>query len=75
MHTKSLLLFPLQLFSETFIMLRRIQGDVIINVHRTSCKVPVFPVGWKYNLNFLHIFLKILNDEANSRFLEFCERA
>ena len=30
----------LQLLSETFRSLRRIQQDIIINVHRSSCKVP-----------------------------------
>jgi hypothetical protein len=28
------------LLSETFRSLRRIQEDIIINVHRSSCKVP-----------------------------------
>jgi len=30
----------LQLLSETFHSLRRIQQDIIINVHRSWCKVP-----------------------------------
>jgi len=30
----------LQLLSETFCSLRRIQQDIIINVHRSSCKEP-----------------------------------
>jgi hypothetical protein len=33
--------FSVQLLSETFLILRRIQRDIIINVHRSSCKVPV----------------------------------
>jgi hypothetical protein len=32
------------LFSETFLILRRIQGDIIINAHRSSCNVQVIPV-------------------------------
>jgi hypothetical protein len=31
----------LQLWSATFLSLRSIQGDIIINVYRRSCKVPV----------------------------------
>ena len=34
----------LQLLSETFLILRRIQKDIIIKVHRFSCKVPIILV-------------------------------
>ena len=30
--------------SETFLILMRIQGNVILNVHRSSCKTPVILV-------------------------------
>jgi len=33
--------FFLQLLSKTLLILRRIQQDIIINVHRSSCKVLV----------------------------------
>jgi hypothetical protein len=33
--------FLYNFFSETFLILRRIQQDIIINVHRSSYKVPV----------------------------------
>ena len=33
--------FSLQLWSETFIILRRIQGHIIINVHQSSSAVPL----------------------------------
>ena len=33
--------FSLQLLSETFLIIRRIQRDIVINVKTTSCKVPV----------------------------------
>jgi len=36
--------FSLQLMSENFFMLRRIQRGFSINLHRSSCKVPVFLV-------------------------------
>jgi hypothetical protein len=38
---KLCVLISLQLLSETFLIIRRIQQDIIINVHRSSCKVPV----------------------------------
>jgi hypothetical protein len=31
-------------FSETFLILRRTEGDIITNVHRSVCKVPVIVV-------------------------------
>jgi hypothetical protein len=33
--------FSLQLLCETFLILRRIQRDIIINVHKSSCEVPL----------------------------------
>jgi hypothetical protein len=30
--------------TEKFLILRRLEGDIIINVHRYSCKVPAFLV-------------------------------
>jgi hypothetical protein len=40
-NTRYAIWFSLQLLCETFIILRRIQQDIIINVRR-SCKVPLF---------------------------------
>jgi hypothetical protein len=45
--------------SETFLSLKRIQRDMIINVYRSSCKVPVILVRLYRNLIFW-IFRKIL---------------
>ena len=39
-------LFSNELLPETFIMLRRIQRVVVINVRMSSCKVPVILVGF-----------------------------
>ena len=35
-------LFSLQLLPETFLIIRRIQRDIIINVHTYLCEVTVF---------------------------------
>jgi hypothetical protein len=32
----------LQLYSETLLILRRIEKDIVINVLKSSCKVPIF---------------------------------
>ena len=44
LNIKYVFLIYLQLMSETFIILRIIQRDIIINVRRSSCKVPVILV-------------------------------
>jgi hypothetical protein len=41
-------LFSLQLLSETFLMLRRIHRDMIIDVYRSSCKLPVVLSDFKW---------------------------
>jgi hypothetical protein len=48
------------IFSKTFAwnILRRIQRDIVINVHRSSCTVPFILLEFEWNLNFLHRFLK-----------------
>jgi len=56
LNIKRVFLFSLQLWLETFLTLRRIQRDIIINVHRSSCKLSVIFV--RFNLNFLDRFSK-----------------
>jgi hypothetical protein len=50
--------FSLQLFSETFLITRRVQPDIITNYHGYSCKVPVILVRFQFSLNFLDRFSK-----------------
>ena len=45
--------FSLQLLFEIFLILRIIQLDIVINMETSSCKIPVIPVGFQWNLNFL----------------------
>jgi len=45
-------LYPLQRFSETFLIPRRIQQNIIINVHRSPRKVPAGLA--RFNTNFLN---------------------
>jgi hypothetical protein len=60
LNINCVLLLSLQLFPKTFFIPRRIQRDVT-NVHRSSCKVPVFHFRHQRNLEFSrHIFEKIL---------------
>jgi hypothetical protein len=50
--------FSLQLLFGTFLILRRIQRDVVINVKASSCKVPVILVWLWCKFNFLDRFSK-----------------
>ena len=49
--------FSLQLLPQTFLILRKIQQDIIY-VHKSSRKVPVIVVTFQLSLNFLARILK-----------------
>jgi hypothetical protein len=52
--------------SETFLILRRIQRDTVINVHRSSCKVPAILVSlFNESCVFSTDFLKSVQWEPN----------
>jgi hypothetical protein len=40
-HKMCVFWFSLQLLTETFLILRRIQRDIVTNIHRSSSKVPI----------------------------------
>jgi hypothetical protein len=48
----------LQLFSETFLFLRKIQQEIMTNLHSSSRQVPVILVIFRANVNFLIRFSK-----------------
>jgi hypothetical protein len=55
---KCVFLFPLQLLSETFLILRITEGDIHINVHMSSCSGPDILVRLEFSP---HIFGKCSN--------------
>ena len=62
LNIKSVLWFCPQRLSETFLILRRIQRDIIVSVLVPSCKVPVIMVYVLIRLEFSrHIFEKYPN--------------
>jgi hypothetical protein len=54
LNIKFVVWFALQLLSETFLILRRIERDMSINVYQFPCKLPVILVRFRGNLNFLN---------------------
>jgi hypothetical protein len=51
LNKKCVLIFSTNL-SQTFLILRRIQRDIIINIHRSLCKVPFIIVRFLMKLEF-----------------------
>jgi len=60
----------LQSLSEIMLNVRRNERNVIINVHRSSCKVPINLVRFKQNLNFLDTTWKILKYQISWKSVE-----
>ena len=60
LNLKSVFWFPVQLLSETFITPRRLQRDIIVRVHVSSDKYPLFLSYFNENLNFLDRFKKVV---------------
>jgi hypothetical protein len=58
LNTKCVFWFSLHLLFENFLILRRIQRDFVVNVHRYSCKVPIIVHRFCWNLHFLYRVLK-----------------
>ena len=61
--------FSLKL-TETFLILRRIQPNIIIHLHTYLCKVAVILVRFSWNMIFLQIFNKILKYEISWKYIQ-----
>ena len=66
LNIKCLFWFSLQIGSESFFILWRTERDMIKNVYRSSCKVPIFPWNILIKVEFYgHIFEKYSNIKFN----------
>ena len=54
LNIKCVFWFSLQHLFETFLIPRRIKPATVINLKKSSCKVPVIFVGFELKLNFLN---------------------
>jgi hypothetical protein len=61
-QTKYVLWFPAQTLSETVLILR-IKWDIVINVHTSYVKYPLFPSEFEQTLIFLTDFREILTNQ------------
>ena len=66
LNIKCLLIFSPNL-SEIYLILRRIQRDIIINLHMSSCKVSIVLVRVQPNLNFHD---RVFEKSSNIKFHE-----
>jgi hypothetical protein len=55
-NTKRVFWFSLQRLTDTFLIVRRIQRDIITYGYRSSCKVPVILARFQWNLYLLDRF-------------------
>ena len=62
--------FPQQSLYEKFVVLRRIQGDTIINVHTSLCKVPKLILDFNETWIFLTDFRKIVKCEILRKYFQ-----
>jgi len=68
LNVKCMILFSLQLLSDTFLISRRMERDTIANVNASSCTVTVIIVRFDWNLHFLdRFFKKILKDKISRK--------
>ena len=60
LNTKCVFLFSLEFLSDSFLLLRRTELDIITNVHQSSCTVPLFLSGFNVTWIFSTDFRRIL---------------
>jgi hypothetical protein len=70
LNIKCVFWFSLQILSEIFLIPRKMNRDIVIDMKMYSCKVSVILAKFELNSNFLYTFSKKLKYQVSAQFIK-----